>query len=44
MVFHALDGDVLASLNGLGFEHLREGALSFLADESVLYEKIKNNL
>jgi hypothetical protein len=36
VVLHALDCHVLPSLDALGFEHLREGALSFLADQPVL--------
>ena len=37
VVFHALDGNVLASLDALRLEHLREGTLSLFANEPVLY-------
>ena len=33
---HALNGDVLASLDALGFKNFRKGALSFLANQPIL--------
>ena len=35
VVLHALDGDVLAILDALRLEHLREGALALFADQAV---------
>ena len=37
VIFHALDCDVLSSLDALGLQNFREGSLSFLANQSVLY-------
>jgi hypothetical protein len=36
VVLHALDGDILAVLDALGLEHLREGALTLLGHQPVL--------
>lgn len=36
--FHALDSDVLVALDALGLQHLREGTLALLADQSILYK------
>lgn len=36
---HAFNGNVLASLDGLRFKHLRESALTLLADKSVFYSQ-----
>mmetsp|Transcript_75967 Transcript_75967/g.245889 ORF Transcript_75967/g.245889 Transcript_75967/m.245889 type:complete len:257 (+) Transcript_75967:1021-1791(+) len=36
VVLHALDGNMLACLDGLGLEHLRESALALFRDEPVL--------
>jgi hypothetical protein len=33
---HALDGDILSCFNGLGFQYLRERALTLLAYQSIL--------
>jgi hypothetical protein len=37
VVFHALDGHVLAILNALRLEHLAEGPLALLGDQAVLW-------
>ena len=37
VALHALDGHLLSTLDRLGFEHLREGALTQLSYQSVLY-------
>ena len=37
VVLHAFDGDVLASLDALGLEDLREGPLALFRYQSVLY-------
>ena len=36
VVLHTLDRDILAVLDALGFEHLGEGALALLPNQSVL--------
>ena len=36
VVLHALDGDVLASLDALGLKNFRKGALTFLANQPIL--------
>ena len=42
VVLHALDGDVLACLDALRLEHLGEGALALLTDETVLLHFVAN--
>ena len=37
MALHALDGDVLASLDALGLQDLGEGTLALLGYQSILY-------
>lgn len=36
MVLHALNGNVLARLDALSFEHFREGSFTFLTNQPVL--------
>ena len=43
MVFHALNGRILPSLDTLSFEHFRESTLSFFGDESVFCDKKDEN-
>jgi hypothetical protein len=38
VVLHALDGHIFAGLDALSLEDLREGALSFLANQAILYK------
>ena len=40
--FHALDGNVLVGLDGLGFEDLGKCAFALLANQSVLYTNTVN--
>ena len=42
VVLHALDGHVFACLDALRFEHLGEGALALLTDETVLLHFVAN--
>jgi hypothetical protein len=39
MTLHALDGDILASLDGLGLKHLGEGTFTLLGDQTILYRE-----
>jgi hypothetical protein len=36
MILHALDGNILAVLDALRFEHLTEGALALFGNQAVL--------
>jgi hypothetical protein len=36
MILHALDGNILAILDALRFEHLTEGALALFGDQAIL--------
>jgi len=39
VVFHALNGRILPSLDTLSLEHLRESTLSFFGDQSIFCNK-----
>ena len=39
VAFHALNSYVLASLDGLGLEYFRKGALALLRNQAVLYRR-----
>ena len=36
VILHAFDSYIFAVLDALGFEHFREGALSFLGNKTIL--------
>lgn len=41
VTFHAFDGDILASLDGLSLKHLGEGTLTLLGDQTIFYRENK---
>jgi len=37
VALHALDSDVFACLDALGFQHLRKSTLTLLTDQTILF-------